>query len=83
MVSAYIFINTAPGSLEGAAKEIDTLDGVLSIEAITGPYDAVVKAGAENNDLLGQLVVSKIQKVTGVEKTLTCLVVELAAEKAA
>ena len=83
MVAAYIFINTAPGMLEQAAPRIAALDGVRSVEAITGPYDAVVQAEAPTNDRLGSLVVSRIQKVAGVEKTLTCLVVELMAEKVA
>lgn len=83
MVAAYIFINTAPGTLEQAAPRIATLDGVRSVEAITGPYDAIVQAEAATNDDLGKLVVSSIQKVPGVEKTLTCLVVELMAEKVA
>lgn len=83
MVAAYIFINTAPGTLEQAAPRIAALDGVRSVEAITGPYDAVVQAEASTNDQLGSLVVSRIQKVAGVEKTLTCLVVELMAEKVA
>ena len=83
MVEAYIFINTSPGTLENAAKDIYSLEGVQSVEAITGPYDAIVKAAASNNDELGQLVVSSIQKVAGVEKTLTCLVVDLISDIAA
>ncbi len=83
MVEAYIFINTSPGTLDNAAKQIYSLEGVHSVEAITGPYDAIVKAEANSNDELGQLVVSSIQKVNGVEKTLTCLVVELISEIAA
>lgn len=83
MVAAYIFINTAPGTLEQAAPRIAALEGVRSVEAVTGPYDAVVQAEAATNDQLGKLVVSKIQTIAGVERTLTCLVVELMAEKAA
>jgi len=83
MVEAYIFINTSPGRLDNAAKHIYSLEGVQSVKAITGPYDAIVKAEASNNDELGQLVVSSIQKVDGVEKTLTCLVVDLISDIAA
>lgn len=83
MVEAYIFINTSPGTLDNAAEQIYSLDGVRSVEAITGPYDAIVRAEANNNDSLGKLVVSSIQKVNGVERTLTCLVVKLISEIAA
>ncbi len=83
MVEAYIFINVSSGNLDNAAKHIYSLEGVQSVEAITGPYDAIVRAEANSTDELGQLVVSNIQKVDGVEKTLTCLIVELISEMAA
>lgn len=83
MVEAYIFINASSGTLDNAAKQIYSLEGVQSVEAITGPYDAIVRAEANSTDELGQLVVSNIQKVDGVEKTLTCLIVELISEMAA
>lgn len=77
MVAAYVLINTTPGTLTGAAKKIIDIDGVRSIEAVTGPYDAIASVEARTNDELARLVVSEIQKVTGITKTLTCLVVEL------
>jgi hypothetical protein len=37
----------------------------------------IVRAEARNIDSLGQLVVSRIQAITGVTRTLTCPVVHL------
>jgi len=83
MVAAYVLINTTPGTLGEAAQRITDIEGVRSVEAVTGPFDAVAYAEAGTPDQLGRLVVSEIQKVPGVQKTLTCLVVALEATKAA
>jgi len=83
MIAAYILINSEPGALREAAEKITSIDGVRQIDAITGPFDAIAYAEAGTPDELGSLVVSRIQKVAGVQKTLTCLVVDLAAAKAA
>ena len=44
---------------------------------MTGPYDVIAKAEAESMDQLGRLVVSQIQMVDGITRTLTCPVVNL------
>jgi len=43
-------------------------------EAIAGPYDSIARAQASGMDELGRLVVSRIQAVAGVTRTLTCTV---------
>ena len=42
-----------------------------------GPYDVVVLTEAHNVDELGKLIVSKVQMVPGITRTLTCSVVNL------
>ena len=83
MVSAYILINTQPGSLADATKGLTAIEGVKSVEAVTGPFDAIAFAEAPTAEELGHLVVSQIQKLSGIQKTLTCLVVSLEAARAA
>ena len=51
--------------------------GVISAEDVTGPYDVIVRAEAEDVDRLGQLVVARVQGVGGITRTLTCPVVHL------
>lgn len=80
MVGAYVLLNTRPGLLKEAVKTIIDIEGVRSIDAVTGPYDAIAYAEAGTNDELGNLVVSEIQKAPGIEKTLTCLIVDLEAK---
>ncbi|MDT5125321.1 MAG: hypothetical protein QOH54_965, partial [Mycobacterium sp.] len=49
-----------------------TLPGVLSSEYVTGPYDVVVRIGADSLRDLQADVVPSVQQVTGITRTLTC-----------
>ncbi|TDD51928.1 Lrp/AsnC ligand binding domain-containing protein [Saccharopolyspora elongata] len=77
MVQAYILIQTEVGKAATVANEIKDFAGIISAEDVTGPYDVIVRAEAENVDLLGKMVVAKIQNVEGITRTLTCPVVHL------
>ncbi|TDV39838.1 Lrp/AsnC ligand binding domain-containing protein [Actinophytocola oryzae] len=77
MVHAYILIQTEVGQAATVAGKIAQIEGVTTAEDVTGPYDVIVRAEAENVDLLGQLVVARIQNVDGITRTLTCPVVHL------
>ena len=77
MVQAYILIQTEVGKAAAVASTIAELDGVTQAEDVTGPYDVIVRAEANNVDELGKLVVARIQGVDGITRTLTCPVVHL------
>ncbi len=77
MVEAYVLIQTEVGKAADVATRIGEIPGVISSEAVTGPYDAVVHTQAEDVDSLGKLVVARIQAVEGITRTLTCPVVRL------
>jgi DNA-binding Lrp family transcriptional regulator len=51
--------------------------GVTSAEGVTGPYDVVALAEARNLDEFGRRVMSRIQALEGVIRTLPCAVVAL------
>lgn len=72
MVEAYMLIQTEVGRAEVVAKELAGLPGVLSAEYVTGPYDVVVRVGADTAADLQANVVSGVQHVTGITRTLTC-----------
>ena len=76
-VNAYILIQTEVGKAADVAREIAALDGVAMAEDVTGPYDVIVRAEARNVDELGKLVVSKVQNLDGITRTLTCPVVHI------
>ena len=77
MVQAYILIQTEVGKARDVATAIQELAGVVRVDAVTGPYDVVVLTEARSVDELGKLIVSKVQLVPGITRTLTCSVVHL------
>lgn len=76
-VSAYILIQTEVGKAAQVTREVEAVDGVVSADFITGPYDVVARAEAADVDALGRMVVSRIQMIDGITRTLTCPVVRL------
>jgi DNA-binding Lrp family transcriptional regulator len=77
MVEAYILVQTEVGKASDVARQIAKITGITQAEDVTGPYDVIVRAQAENVDELGRLVAAQIQKVPGITRTLTCPVVHI------
>jgi DNA-binding Lrp family transcriptional regulator len=77
MVQAYILVQTEVGKAADVAAQIAKIAGVTQAEDVTGPYDVIVRAQAENVDELGKLVAAHIQQVAGITRTLTCPVVHI------
>lgn len=77
MVSAYILILTELGRAADVAAAVRTIDGVEAADDVTGPYDVIARAQAQDVDELGRLVVARIQAIDGIDRTLTCPVVHL------
>lgn len=77
MVQAYVLIQTEVGKAAIVAEEVRQIPGVETADDVTGPYDVIVKASADDVDALGKLVVAKIQAIEGITRTLTCPVVHL------
>jgi len=76
-VTAYVLIQTEVGKAAQVAAEVAGIEGVVSAEDVTGPYDVIVRAQAASVDDLGKLVVSRVQLIEGITRTLTCPVVHL------
>jgi DNA-binding Lrp family transcriptional regulator len=77
VVEAFILIQTEVGKADSVVREVALIDGVISAEPVTGPYDAVVRAQADDVDSLGKLVVARIQAANGITRTLTCPILKL------
>jgi DNA-binding Lrp family transcriptional regulator len=76
-VTAYLLIQTEVGKAAYVVEAIREIDGVVSADDVTGPHDVIVIIEADSIDDLGKMVVSKIQAVEGITRTLTCPVVRL------
>ena len=76
-MSAYVLIQTEVGKAASVAQEVRDLNGVVAADDVTGPYDVIARAEADDMDELGKMVVSRIQLIEGITRTLTCPVVNL------
>jgi DNA-binding Lrp family transcriptional regulator len=76
-VSAYILIQTEVGKAADVAQQVAVIEGVVTSEDVVGPYDVIARAEAETMDDLGRMIVSRVQMIEGITRTLTCTVVHL------
>jgi DNA-binding Lrp family transcriptional regulator len=74
---AFILIQTDNGKAGDVANAIRGMQGITLAEDVTGPYDVIVRAEADDVDELGKLVVANVQSIPGITRTLTCPVVNL------
>jgi DNA-binding Lrp family transcriptional regulator len=77
VIQAYILIQTELGAAAAVATAAGELPGVVSADDVTGPYDVIVRAEAADVNELGKMVVSRVQGIEGITRTLTCPVVDL------
>ena len=77
MVEAYVLVQTEQGKMAEIAQRLAQLDSVSETSVVTGPYDVIARVVADDTDAIGKLVVSEVQTVGGVTRTLTCPVVRL------
>ncbi len=76
-VHAYVLIQTEVGKAASVARQIGEIAGVVAADDVTGPYDVIARVEASSVDELGRLVVSQVQLIEGITRTLTCPVVNL------
>jgi Lrp/AsnC family leucine-responsive transcriptional regulator len=70
----------APVSQRTVAEEIAKFEEVQEVHIITGDYDLLVKLRSASVDAIGKFVVDKLRLISGLEKTLTCMVFETVKE---
>jgi DNA-binding Lrp family transcriptional regulator len=77
VVRAFVLIQTEVGKAASVASRVREVPGVISADDVTGPYDVIVQASASDVDELGKMVVSRVQLIEGITRTLTCPVIEI------
>jgi DNA-binding Lrp family transcriptional regulator len=76
-LQAYVLIQAEPQLAGNVASAVRDLDQVVSCDVLAGPYDAIALVESLDLEELGRTVVSRIQRIQGVTRTLTCPVVQL------
>lgn len=77
IVSAYILIQTDMDKATNVAETIREIEGIAFADIVTGPYDIIAKADSDSMDNLGRMVIQRVQMSPGVNRTLTCPVVNI------
>ena len=70
---AYILIETTVGKSRDVADALRSLQGVETVDAVTGPYDIISIVAAPDLNAVGSLVTSQIHTISGIVRTVTCL----------
>ncbi|MFC2058281.1 Lrp/AsnC family transcriptional regulator [Chloroflexota bacterium] len=74
---AFILVEAKAEKLKSIVTELRKVEGIKSVNAVTGPYDIIAVVQGPDLTAVGNLVTSKIRTTTGVIKTVTCLTIEL------
>jgi len=81
MTRAYVLIESAVGKAKSVAEGVQKLklsdSRVVSVDAVTGPFDVIALLESDDLDKVGRAITEGIQQVDGVQRTTTCLVVQL------
>ena len=72
---AFVLIKTVVGKNKEVVTALKQLDGVKSVDAVTGPYDIITIIEGETLNVIGDLVTTKIHPIAGISRTVTCLAI--------
>lgn len=75
-VAAFILVEAKSGQALSVSRQMAEIEGVVASYTVTGPFDLIVHVEAADFRSIAQVVVTEIQQLAGVARTLTCLVVE-------
>ncbi|MEX0927590.1 MAG: Lrp/AsnC ligand binding domain-containing protein [Dehalococcoidia bacterium] len=70
---AYILIETAVGKTNDVATRLRQLEPMKSVDTVTGPFDIIAVAEADDLPSIGNLISDGMHQVPGIVKTVTCL----------
>ncbi len=75
-VEAYVFIECEHGKSREVMSKLLKIGGVKGGRVVTGPYDIIAHVAASNFKVLGDVVISKIQSLSYVKRTLTNVIID-------
>ncbi len=70
-------MRTKAGFVENVINELNKMDEVKEAHAVTGEIDIIIKVEAKDIETIAKVILSKIHKIDGVDRTATHIVVPL------
>ena len=72
---AFLLIETAVGKTKEVVSILKKMEGLKSVDTVTGPYDIIAVLEAEDLNKIGDLITDKIHTIEGISRTIACLAV--------
>jgi DNA-binding Lrp family transcriptional regulator len=72
---AYVLIEAEAGQVGSVIAALRAMPGVITADAVTGPYDIIVTVETPDPRDIGRLVMNEVHGVTGIKRTVTCLAI--------
>lgn len=73
MVKSYVLIESKTGSIQSLVEDVNDIGEVSEASAVTGKYDVIAEFEVEKTEQILDLVSGQIQKLPGVDDTVTCI----------
>lgn len=70
---AFVLIETAVGKTKEVYSALEKLEGIKTIDVVTGPYDIIATIEGADLNSIGNLVTSRMHPIAGITRTVTCL----------
>ncbi len=75
MAKAYVLIETSVGRTREVVESLKEIKGITTVDMVTGPYDIITVMEKDKLADIGELVTGSIHTISGIARTVTCLVV--------
>lgn len=76
-IGAYLLINTDTGKERLVISGLKKIKGVKHAHVVTGLHDVICYVEGKNLNELKNTIVSKVRSVKGIQRTVTCLAVDI------
>jgi len=77
METLYLLVETEVGRLDEVLKRVKAVPSVAEVQAVTGPFDLIVKVEAPHINAALDTVVHKIRRIPGIKSTETLVTVAM------
>ncbi len=78
METLFLLVETEVGRLDEVLQRIRTVPSVTEVQAVTGPFDLIVKVQAPHINQALDTVIHRIRKIPGIKSTETLVTVATA-----
>ncbi|MDI6916255.1 MAG: Lrp/AsnC ligand binding domain-containing protein [Thermoplasmatales archaeon] len=74
MEKAYVLLKVKKGKAMDVKNELSRVKGVAEVNLVSGRYDAVVRLECEKLSTIIEIVINRIHKTDGIERSETLIV---------